>query len=337
MKIFRSFIFLAALGFAGRVAAQEELLGSVRPPYLRIGDTVGLVAPAGRLASWTDTARIRERFASWGLHAKFSPHCCGGSQPYFSASDAERAADLQQMLDDPSIRAVIACRGGYGSVRLLSWLHLEGLRGRPKWVVGFSDITTLHLALSHMGIESIHGTMPGSFRFDGDDDSAESLRRALFGLTRRIDTPPHALNVHGQGRGRLVGGNLTVLCAACGTPEGLDFEEPTILFVEEVGEHAYRIDRMVQQLLRSGVLYQVEAVVVGDFTRSSGTEQFGVEDVREVVAANLRQLGIPLLFGLPAGHDRLNVALYLGREVAVAVDDEGGHITFCDDEDAQGH
>lgn len=323
---------LLSLGSAGALSAQEEhLLGSVRPRYLQLGDTVGLVAPAGRLASRTDTARIRDRFASWGLHVKFSAHCCDGSEPYFSAPDAERAADLQQMLDDPSIRAVIACRGGYGSVRLLPWLQLEGLRGNPKWVVGFSDITTLHLALSHLGIESIHGTMPGSFRFHEEDLSAESLRRALFGLTRRIDVPPHALNVPGQGRGRLVGGNLTVLCAACGTPEGLDFEEPTILFIEEVGEHAYRIDRMLQQLLRSGVLYNVQAVIVGDFTRASGTEQFGVEDVREVVAANLRQLGIPLLFGLPAGHDKHNVALYLGREVVVTVDEAGGHVIFADD------
>ena len=331
MKLFRLSVLLLAFGAAGAAVAQERS-GFVRPRYLRLGDTVGLAAPARRLAARTDTASIRERFASWGLHVVFAPHCCDDSQPYFSAPDAERAADLQQMLDDPSIRAVIACRGGYGSVRLLPYLQLEGLRSDPKWVVGFSDITTLHLALFRLGIESIHGTMPGAFRFDEEDISAESLRRALFGETRRIDTPPHALDVPGEGRGRLVGGNLTVLCAACGTPEGLDAEEPTILFIEEVGEHAYRIDRMLQQLLRSGALRHVRAVVVGDFTRSSGAELFGVEDVREVVAANLRQLGIPLLFGVPAGHGDLNVALYLGREVAVAVDDEGGRIVFSDDD-----
>lgn len=326
------FVLFSASVSSGALSAQEEhLLGSVRPRYLQIGDTVGLVAPAGRLASWTDTARIRDRFASWGLYVKFSAHCCDDSEPYFSAPDAERAADLQEMLDDPSIRAVIACRGGYGSVRLLPWLHLEGLRGDPKWVVGFSDITTLHLALSHIGVESIHGTMPGSFRFHEEDFSAESLRRALFGLTRRLDVPPHALNAAGRGCGRLVGGNLTVLCAACGTPEGLDFEEPTILFIEEVGEHAYRIDRMLQQLLRSGVLYNVQAVIVGDFTRTTGAEQFGVEDVCEVVASNLRMLGIPLLFGLPAGHDKLNAALYLGREVVVSVDEAGGHVIFAEE------
>lgn len=311
-------------------AQKEGEIGSICPPYLQLGDTVGLVAPAGRLPARTDTARIRERFASWGLYVKYGPHCCDDSESYFSAPDVQRAADLQAMLDDPSIKAVIACRGGYGSVRLLPWLRLEGLRGNPKWVVGFSDITTLHLSLSHLGIESIHGTMPGSFLFREEDVSAESLRRALFGLTRRIDVPAHPLNCPGQGRGRLTGGNLTVLCAACGTPEGLDFEEPTVLFIEEVGEHVYRVDRMLQQLLRSGVLYNVQAVVVGDFTRMSGAEQFGVDDVCEVVAANLRMLGIPLLFGLPAGHDKVNEALYLGREVSVSVDEEGGHILFVE-------
>ena len=311
-------------------AQKEGEIGSICPPYLQLGDTVGLVAPAGRLPARTDTARIRERFASWGLYVKYGPHCCDDSESYFSAPDVQRAADLQAMLDDPSIKAVIACRGGYGSVRLLPWLRLEGLRGNPKWVVGFSDITTLHLSLSHLGIESIHGTMPGSFLFREEDVSAESLRRALFGLTRRIDVPAHPLNCPGQGRGRLTGGNLTVLCAACGTPEGLDFEEPTVLFIEEGGEHVYRVDRMLQQLLRSGVLYNVQAVVVGDFTRMSGAEQFGVDDVCEVVAANLRMLGIPLLFGLPAGHDKVNEALYLGREVSVSVDEEGGHILFAE-------
>lgn len=311
-------------------AQKEGEIGSICPPYLQLGDTVGLVAPAGRLPARTDTARIRERFASWGLYVKYGPHCCDDSESYFSAPDVQRAADLQAMLDDPSIKAVIACRGGYGSVRLLPWLRLEGLRGNPKWVVGFSDITTLHLSLFHLGIESIHGTMPGSFLFREEDVSAESLRRALFGLTRRIDVPAHPLNCPGQGRGRLTGGNLTVLCAACGTPEGLDFEEPTVLFIEEVGEHVYRVDRMLQQLLRSGVLYNVQAVVVGDFTRMSGAEQFGVDDVCEVVAANLRMLGIPLLFGLPAGHDKVNEALYLGREVSVSVDEEGGHILFAE-------
>lgn len=319
------FILCILLGPAAAVAADS--LEFVRPPYLQIGDTVGLVTPAAQLSSKTDTALVRERFASWGLHAKFAPHCCDRSEGYFAAPDSVRAADLQAMIEDPTVKAVIACRGGYGSVRLLPWLRLEELRWNPKWLVGFSDLTTLHSALAYAGVESIHGTMPGSFLFEEEDPSAESLRRALFGLTRRIDVPPHPLDVAGTARGRLTGGNLTVLCAACGTAEAVDTEEPTILFLEEVNEHVYRVDRMMQQLLRSGALSNVQAVVVGDFTHIAGAERFGAEAC-ETVADCLRPLGIPLLFGFPAGHDSLNEAIYLGRRVRVTVDSEGGHLVF---------
>jgi len=299
----------------------------IRPPYLRIGDTVGLVAPAGRLSSSVDTVRIRELFASWGLHVKFSPHSCNTSKPYFSASDADRAADLQQMIDDPSVKAVIACRGGYGSVRLLPLLRLEELRWSPKWVVGFSDITTLHLSLAQLGVESIHGPMPGSAAFWDDEPSIESLRRALFGLTARIDVPRHRLNIQGRGSGRLIGGNLTVLCAACGTSEDIYSEEPTVLFIEEVNEHVYRVDRMLQQLLRSGALSNVQAVIVGGFTRMSGAEQFGADSYR-VIAMSLRPLGIPVIFDFPAGHGKVNKAIYLGRNVKVTVGKRGASVEF---------
>ncbi|MDE6374763.1 MAG: LD-carboxypeptidase [Alistipes sp.] len=327
MKIRTTYLLFALWGaFAARAADPPAF---VRPPYLQIGDTVGLVAPAGRLPEGTDTARIREQFASWGLHAKFSPHCYGAEEPYFSAPDSARAADLQQMIDDASVKAIVACRGGYGSVRLLPLLRLEELRRNPKWLVGFSDITTLHMALARMGVESIHGPMPGSKFFWEDPASAESLRRALFGMSGRFDVPPHPLDVPGKATGRVAGGNLTVLCAACGTREGMVPEEPTILFIEEVNEHVYRVDRMLVQLLRSGALDNVAAVVVGDFTRMWGGEQFGA-DACETIAAALAPLGIPVVFGFPAGHDRLNLAIYLGRRATVTVDEKGASLVYED-------
>ncbi len=308
-------------------ARAGEPAAFIRPPYLCPGDTVGLVAPAGRLSSRADAVRIRELFASWGLCVKFSPHCYDSGQPYFSASDADRAADLQQMIDDPSVKAVIACRGGYGSVRLMPLLHLEELRWSPKWLVGFSDITTLHMALAQLGVESIHGPMPGSALFWEEPASAESLRQALFGQIARFDLPPHPLNIPGKAGGRMAGGNLTVLCAACGTSEGIESEEPTILFIEEVNEHVYRVDRMLVQLLRSGALSNVQAVVVGDFTRMSGSEQFGADAFR-TIAATLEPLDIPVIFGFPAGHDKLNRAIYLGRRATVTVDEKGASLVY---------
>ncbi len=302
----------------------------VRPPYLKRGDTVALVSPAGRLPDDCDTALIRGRFASWGLHVLFGAHCCDRGEAYFSAPDSLRAADLQAALDDPSVKAVIACRGGYGSVRLFPLLDLERLRDDPKWPVGFSDITALHLALRRLGIESIHGPMPSQFRFDAEDPSAESLRSALFGETVAVETPPHPCNRPGRASGRLVGGNLTMLSLAAGTPEALRCDEPAILFIEEVGEYVYRLDRMLRHLERSGALQGVAGVVVGHLTETPGAEKFGFGSPCEAVAEALRPLGVPVAFGFPAGHERPNLALFLGREATLEVTDSLTRLKFRD-------
>lgn len=309
-------------------SATIRLRPFIRPPYLQEGDTVGIVSPAGRMPKRSDTAKVRERIESWGLHVKFGAHYADREQPYFAGTDAQRAADLQQMIDDPSVKAVIAYRGGYGSVRLLPLLRLEGLREHPKWIVGFSDITLLHLVLRRLGVESIHGAMPGSFVFDEEDPSAESLREALFGLRDTIATPPHPLNCPGTASGRLAGGNMVQLLAAMGTPEELEVDTPTVLFIEEVGEFVYRIDRMMQSLLRSGKLRNLRAVIVGHFSDMQGLERFGVTDPYEVLDPYLRPLGIPVVYGFPAGHAAPNRSLYMGREVTVEVDGQGARVRF---------
>lgn len=309
-----------------------DSLPFLRPRYLRPGDTIAVVSPAGRMARKCDTAKIRRRLESWGLHVKFGEHYADRTRPYFAGSDAERAADLQRAIDDRSVRAILAFRGGYGSVRLLPLLDLTPLREDPKWIAGFSDITTLHLALRRLGVESIHGQMPAAFRFGDDAEeeapSSESLRQALFGELERIDLPPHPYNIPGEASGRLAGGNLAVICAAAGTPEELRTDTPTVLFIEEVGEFLFRIDRMMQSLERSGRLRTLRAVVVGHFTDMMGGERFGVEDPCEVLDAYLRPLGIPVIYGFPAGHEDPNLSLYLGREVTVSVGTQGASLLF---------
>ena len=310
-------------------AQESDSTGFLRPPYLHRGDTVGIVSPAGKLPLKTDTAKIRQRFESWGLHVKFGAHCADREQPYFAGTDEERAADLQAMIDDESVKAVIACRGGYGSVRLLPLVDLARLRERPKWVVGFSDITMLHLALRKLRIESIHGPMPAGFDFDGKEDpSAESLRQALFGETVCIEVEPHPLNQPGTASGHLSGGNLTVIRSADGTPEELTAEEPTVLLIEEVGEFVYRIDRLMQSLTRSGRLGSLKAILVGHFSDMVGMKKFGVADAYAIISSYTRPLGIPVVFGFPAGHAEPNLAVYLGRRVTVSVDDEGARVEF---------
>lgn len=327
MKHLFPILLLLAPLFAG--AQESDSTGFLRPPYLHWGDTVGIVSPAGKLPLKTDTAKIRQRFESWGLHVKFGAHCADREQPYFAGTDEERAADLQAMIDDESVKAVIACRGGYGSVRLLPLVDLARLRERPKWVVGFSDITMLHLALRKLRIESIHGPMPAGFDFDGKEDpSAESLRQALFGETVCIEVEPHPLNQPGTASGHLSGGNLTVIRSADGTPEELTAEEPTVLLIEEVGEFVYRIDRLMQSLTRSGRLGSLKAILVGHFSDMMGMKKFGVADAYAIISSYTRPLGIPVVFGFPAGHAEPNLAVYLGRRVTVSVDDEGARVEF---------
>ena len=324
-------ILLLLLSASGRGEARTaDSLDFIRPPYLQRGDTVGLVSPAGKLPEKIDTAKIRQRFEAWGLHPKFGAFCANRQEAYFAATDEQRAEDLQRMIDDPSVKAIIACRGGYGSVRLLPHVDFTPLRKDPKWVVGFSDITMLHLVLRRLGIESIHGSMPSGFRFkeDEEDDSAESLRKALFGETLRIEVGPHPLNCFGTASGRLAGGNLTVVATANGTPEALRTDTPTVLLIEEIGEFVYRIDRIMQSLERSGVLRNLRAVLIGHFTEIPGCRKFGVPDAETVVAEYLRSLGIPVVFGFPAGHDEPNLALYLGREIRVTVDETGASVDF---------
>ena len=324
--------FTPAVGFA----QTGDTTAFLRPPYLQRGDTVAIVSPSGKLPVKTDTAKVRERFEAWGLHVKFGAHYADREQPYFAGTDRERAADLQGMIDDPSVKAVIAYRGGYGSVRLLPALDLRQLREHPKWLVGFSDFTMLHLALRRLRVESIHGAMPGSFLFDEDDPSAESLRGALFGETERIEVLPHPVNRFGTATGRLAGGNLSLLCTAAGTPEALLTGEPTILLIEEVGEAAYHIDRMMQHLVRSGVLNRVKGLIVGHFSETMGLKKFGVEDAYEVIDAYARTLGIPVVYGFPSGHTDPNLAVYLGREVTLTVSEQGVSLVWDGDGEGEG-
>ncbi len=312
------------------ILAQNDTLEYLRPDFLQRGDTVALVAPSRKWSKTVDTMKIRQKLESWGLRVKYGVHCYDTSQPYFAGRDEERAADLQQALDDPSVKAVIAHQGGYGSVRTLPHLDLSRLRENPKWVVGFSDITMLHMALRRIGVESIHGAMPKTFTFDAgkEDVSAESLRRALFGEKDTICVAPHRLNRPGAAVGRLAGGNLAMICSAMATPEEIVADTPTVLLIEEIGESAYRIDRMMQQLKRSGLLSRLKAILVGHFTDTFRLNDFEAAHIYEVLAQYTADLGIPVVYGFPAGHEAPNRSLYMGRRVLVEAGEERAVVTF---------
>lgn len=304
----------------------------VRPPFLHEGDSIGVVSISSRIDEnqLKHALQSLDILRSWGLRLRLAPHLFDRDGGWFVAPDSVRARDLQQMIDNPHLRAILFFRGGYGAVRILDRVELDSLRRNPKWLVGFSDLTTIHAALQHVGVESIHGAMPGGFRtlHPERDTSALWLREALFGRVEGYDVAPHPMNRPGRVRGRLVGGNLSVMHALYGTPEEYDLaSEPVILLIEDVGESIHHIDRMMQTLQRSGRLDRIAGLIVGDFTHIRNEERWGTS-VCEVIDNYTRTLRIPVLYGLPAGHGRLNVALYMGREVELEVTDAGGSLRF---------
>ena len=310
------------------VSRQPEHHSYLRPPFLRPGDTVSVVAVSSKLPKKVDTSFIRT-IASWGLTVKLGEHLFSRDSGWFAGTDRERAGDLQRALDDPSVRAVIFYKGGYGAVRTLDHLDLKVLRKHPKWLAGFSDVTVLHQALRKIGVESIHGTMPVLFRTDTlkTDTSALSLRDALFGEIGGYRTSPHAYNRPGRAEGRLVGGNLSLIYALNGTDMDNDMDEPSVLFIEDVGENIYHIDRMMQNLKRSGKLARAKAVVVGYFNKMKFEKEWGA-DAEALINAYTASLGVPVIFGFPAGHASPNMSLYMGRRVSVVVTPEGAALEF---------
>ncbi|MEG0108757.1 MAG: LD-carboxypeptidase, partial [Lachnospiraceae bacterium] len=298
------------------------------PPYLKAGDLVGIISPAAKISAASDTAKVRQRFEEWGLRVKFGASLLNQDEPYFSGTDEERAADLQAMIDDKEVKAIVAYRGGYGSVRLLDLVDFSKLRYSPKWVVGYSDVTMLHLALYQQGVESIHGTMPTSFKYDQDDPSAESLRQALFGEASTLHVPPHPLNQPGEAIGRLIGGNLSILYSASGTSTDFRINEPTVLVIEDIGEYMYHIDRMMQNLKQSGKLNKISALIVGQFTDIQEADRFGVKHAYEVITRYTQPLNIPVIYDYPFGHSHPNTASYIGRKISVSVNESGAMVRY---------
>lgn len=331
MNTLRLLLFTALSLFLFSARSKEEVRPEytfVRPPYLKTGDLVGIISPAAKVSATSDTAKVRERFEEWGLRVKFGASLLNQDEPYFSGTDEERAADLQEMIDDPEVKAIIAYCGGYGSVRLLDIVNFSKLKYFPKWIVGYSDVTMFHLALYKQGVESIHGTMPVSFKYDQADPSAESLRQALFGETSTLHVPPHPLNQPGEAIGRLVGGNLSILYSANGTAADFQVNEPTVLVIEEIGEYMYHIDRMMQNLKQSGKLNKISALIVGQFTDTQEADRFGVKHAYDVITRYTQPLNIPVIYDYPFGHSHPNAASYIGRRIAVSVNQSGAMIRY---------
>jgi muramoyltetrapeptide carboxypeptidase len=260
---------------------------------------------------------------SWGLKVRLSPHLYGAHHQ-LSGTDTDRASDLQQLIDDRNIRAIFFARGGYGTARLLPHLRLAPLLANPKWVVGYSDATALHLALYRLGLQSLHAAMPHRF---ADTASVESLRAALFGELSNLQVfkSPNQANLLGEAQGRLVGGNLSVLYSLQSTPYALQ-PAGTILFVEDLSEQLYHLDRMMLNLALSNTLCQLRALILGHFTdMKDGTTPYGLSPYA-IIREHVAPYNIPLACAFPAGHQPPNLALQLGAEVRLVVEKDVSRI-----------
>lgn len=299
-----------------------------RPAYLQNGDLVGIVNLSSRINPAADTALVR-RFVedSMGFRVRFGKHLLDQTNPSFGADDSVRAADFMDMTRDPEVRAILLYRGGYGAVRTLDHINWRTIGRDPKWMVGFSDVTMLHLAANAHPIETIHGAIAA--HFPTDSIGRVSVRQALMGKLTATDIPSHPLNQKGIAQGRLVGGNLSIMYAASGTKQGRELlRRDAILLIEDVGEKLYHIDRMLQNLERTGVLKRAKAIVIGHMTRIDKLDEFGVSSAEELIAQYTKKYGIPVIFGFPSGHESPNVALYMGRQVRVSVTDSGAQLEF---------
>ncbi len=290
----------------------------ISPNYLQKGDTICIAAPAGRVDRIRVAAAV-EVLESWGLKVKLGKHVLE-SYFNFASTDENRLQDFQRMLDDPSVKAILCARGGYGSNRIIDRLDFDGFVKNPKWIIGFSDITVIHNHIQqHFGIETMHGSMAaGLHHIALFPETAATLRKVLFGEKLNYVWPLDALSKKGQAEGVLTGGNLAILCTLIGTPSETD-TNGKILFIEEIGENLYRIDRMITQLRRAGKLNNLAGLIVGGMTDiPDKKEEFG-KNAFEIVLDAVKDFDYPVAFDFPAGHQDDNRALILGRSARLEV------------------
>lgn len=289
------------------------------PPYLKKGDTIGILAPAGFMPLEKMQTCI-DVLESWGYNIVLGTTAQSISDNYFSGTDTERLNDLQKMLDDKSIHAILCARGGYGVSRIIDKLNFKRFRKHPKWVVGFSDITVLHAhILSNYKIATLHAPMAAAFN-DGEFNNPYilSLKNALEGVPAVYECDVHPYNKTGEATGMVVGGNLCLLAHLTGSKSELNTKDK-ILFLEDVGEYLYNIDRMLLQLKRAGKLKRLKGLIIGGFSDCKDTERPFGKGAYEIIYEQVREYDIPICFGFPVSHERENYALKVGGTYKLTV------------------
>jgi muramoyltetrapeptide carboxypeptidase len=312
------------------INAQDKV---TRPAYLKAGDTIAIVAPAGILQDRQATIQKAQKLVeSWGLKVVLGKNIYSQNN-HFAGTDDERCQDFQDALDNKKVKAIWAARGGYGSVRILDMLDFTQFKQHPKWVIGYSDITAFHNHIHTLGFETLHAMMPTSLEEKPEEilETISTFKKALFGENLKYEIPSSTYNrilSSNEIKGKLIGGNLAILTSMLGSKSQLQTENK-ILFIEEIGEYKYSIDRMLQSLKRAGYFTKVNAVIVGDMSLvKKNTTKWG-SSIEQLILDVIPE-DIPVLFDFPAGHEAENRAMIFGRNVQLIIGSKQYSVTFED-------
>ncbi len=324
-----SFFFGKHNVLAQNETSQKQEITLKQPPYLKAGDTVAIVAPAGILKNRkAEIDRAKALLKQWGLHTEVGKHVFNQGN-HFAGTDDERCEDFQKALDNPKIKAIWCARGGYGSARILDKLNWTAFKQNPKWVIGYSDITAIHNQVHNLGIQSLHAMMCTSLQDDASTikETIETFKTALFGKPLNYTLKGSNYNKPGSVTAPVVGGNLTIMHTMLGSETSID-TSGKILFIEEIGEYKYHIDRMLQSLKRAGYFNHCKGVIIGDMTKiKKNTTPWGTS-IEQLILDVLSEYKFPIAFNMPAGHEKDNRALVLGKNIELNVSKDKSTITF---------
>ena len=296
----------------------------ITPPYLQKGDTVASVSTARKNIEDNLKPTI-DLLENWGLKVKIGK-TIGLDHFQLAGTDEQRAADFQEQLNDPNIKAIWCVRGGYGTVRMIDMLDFTQFKQSPKWIVGFSDVTVLHSQLNRMGYESLHAIMPVSVP-RATNAAIDSFCKALFGEHLEYTLTCDAINHKGKAKGELVGGNLSILYSLLGSESAIDCKDK-ILFLEDLDEYLYHVDRMLMNLKRNGCLSSLKGIVIGAMTKMNDNDIPWGKNALEIIEDITKDLKIPVIYNFPAGHIQDNRALIFGRQVSMEVNDKESKLIF---------
>lgn len=320
--LFLSFSFSFLFAFS-----TSPTSGFKKPPSLKKGDTILIVSPAGKLKNLEAIQAGIDLAEQWGLAVKLGDHVLGNHNS-FAGTDEDRLNDFQKGLDNPNIKMIWAGRGGYGTVRIIDDLDFSAFQKSPKWIVGYSDITVLHNKIHTLGYESIHAQMPSTLDLKDpvQESSIQTLYNSLFGKKLKFNLDAETENRTGKSKGVLVGGNLSILYSMLGSNTDVD-TNGKVIFIEDVGEYLYHIDRMLISLKRAGYFKNAAGLIVGDFRlKTNDSNPFG-KTLQEVVLEATEGTNFPIIFNFPAGHIDDNRALIIGSEVKLKVTTEKVTVT----------